>query len=191
MFYVQPAGTKNQKPLSSNLPAPPVGPAPRLLARSLHERPVHRQVLPVQVVTVHGLQRVGGLLQRLVLYQAVALDVAGAAVQVEVDALQLAELPERVQDVLLLGLLVDVGDEQDPAFHRPGRPVGAPVHLHGLVLDVPLPVLLRVLDAPPLLPGDALLQLLDALVALLLLKVVFHVVVVQIDRVSHCEFCFF
>lgn len=46
------------------------------------------------------------------------LEKAGTTVEVEMDVLNLAELGESVVDVLLLRLLVHVGDEQDPAFHR-------------------------------------------------------------------------
>ncbi|CAH0378377.1 unnamed protein product, partial [Pelagomonas calceolata] len=76
--------------------------APERLAE--HVRPVHR------------LDRRVGLLPLRVLDQDITLHEARPPIEIDVDVPHVAVLAERVQDVLLLRLLVDVPHEDDPAL---------------------------------------------------------------------------
>lgn len=53
---------------------------------------------------------------RLVLDQSVSLEETCPPVQIQVDVLDVAELAELLLNVVLLRLLVDVRDEQNPAL---------------------------------------------------------------------------
>lgn len=53
---------------------------------------------------------------RLILDQSVSLEETRSSVQVQVNVLNVSELAELLLDVVLLRLLVNVRDEQDPTL---------------------------------------------------------------------------
>merc|ERR1719331_2879659 len=87
--------------------------------RRLREGPVDRDGLVHERAPVHLLDRLLGLPHRAVLNEAVALDEARAAVEVEVQVLDLPVLREGLEHVILLDLLVHIGDNDDVALDRP------------------------------------------------------------------------
>lgn len=97
------------------LPATLLGALLRPL-RALHKAPVDGDCLAEDLGTVQRLLGRQRLLVRLVLDQSVALQEARPSVQVQVDVLNVAKLTELLLDVVLLRLLVDVRDEQNPAL---------------------------------------------------------------------------
>jgi len=98
---------------------PSIGSAPASLAPLglLPEGPVHMDGAAQDLLAVQPLHGSLGVLEVLELHQRVALDEAGAPVQVHVQVLDLRVLPEGVHHVFLLCLFVHARHEQDPAFH--------------------------------------------------------------------------
>ena len=54
----------------------------------------------------------------------------GSTVEVEMQVLNFAVIRELLVNIILLGLFIDAGDDQDPAFHRSGINIGVPLILN-------------------------------------------------------------
>eukprot|EP00635_Sarcinochrysidales_sp_CCMP3193_P002593 CAMPEP_0118905726 /NCGR_PEP_ID=MMETSP1166-20130328/9590_1 /TAXON_ID=1104430 /ORGANISM="Chrysoreinhardia sp, Strain CCMP3193" /LENGTH=111 /DNA_ID=CAMNT_0006844997 /DNA_START=623 /DNA_END=955 /DNA_ORIENTATION=+ len=88
-------------------------------------------------MSVHVAYGALGLFLFGVLDEGVALDEARPSVEVDVDVLDLAELAELVDDVVFLGLLVDVAHEDDPPLDGLDRSLAL---VHGLIGPAPADV---------------------------------------------------
>jgi hypothetical protein len=84
----------------------------------LHEAPVHRDLLLQNQRVVQRLLGGQRLFERLIFDQGVAFQETGSPVQIQMDVLDVSVVGELFVDVVLLGLLVDRCDEQDPALDR-------------------------------------------------------------------------
>lgn len=69
-------------------------------------------------MAIHLSDRRGGLFEGPELDHRVALREASLAIEVEVQALYLAELGKSVEDVVLLDFFVEVGGDEDPSLDR-------------------------------------------------------------------------
>ncbi len=87
-------------------------------ARPLDKGPFDADVLPEQVRLVKLLFGRQRLFVRLELDEGVTFEKTGSTIQVQVEVLDVAVLGELVVNVVLLRLLVNPGDEEDPAFDR-------------------------------------------------------------------------
>lgn len=104
------AGTR-----SLPLPASLFGPLLRPLG-SLDETPVDGNRLSENLSSVQSLLGSQRLFVGLEFHQRVSLEESRSSVQIQVDVLDVAEFAELLLDVVLLGLLVDVRDEQNPTL---------------------------------------------------------------------------
>lgn len=73
----------------------------------LHETPVHRNRLVQNGTSIQSVPGRTRLLVRLVLDECVALEEAGAPIQIQVDVLDVAVLAKLLLDVVFLRLFVD------------------------------------------------------------------------------------
>jgi len=95
--------------------APPCSTA-AATARSCLKGPVDLDLLPHDRLPIHVVNRTLGLLLAHELDKRVALDEAGSTVQVEVHVFDVAKVAKLVVDVVLLRLLVQSRDEDNPTL---------------------------------------------------------------------------
>lgn len=83
---------------------------------TLHKAPVDVDFLSEDFRVVHRFFGGERLLVGLIFDECVALEEAGTTIEIQVNVFDVAKLAELLLDVVLVSLLVNGGDEQDPAF---------------------------------------------------------------------------
>lgn len=84
--------------------------------RTFHETPIYIDLLSEHLSAIHSFLGCEGLLVGLVLNQCVTFEESSAAIEIQVNVFNVAELTEFFLNVVFVRLFMDRGDEENPTL---------------------------------------------------------------------------